>query len=186
VAGVEDEAGAELADALPQPADRVEVAGHRVAAAGGVLDQDRQREAAVLGLPGERLAPVVDAGGRVVLGQHVPAVHHQRAGADRRGRRGVLAEQLAAGDADPVVGGRHVEHVGRVDDDHHVPGAQRVGVRTRCGRLPALRVGQEDLHPVGVHLRGPGERAAGLQVAVLGDSGADVYADRVSCHGPRP
>ena len=61
VAGVEHEAGAELADRVPQPGDRLELAGHRVAAAGGVLDEQRQREAAVLRLVGEGLAPVVDA-----------------------------------------------------------------------------------------------------------------------------
>ena len=181
VAGVEHEAGAELADRVPQPGDRVEVAGHGVAAAGGVLDEQRQREAAVLRLVGEGLAPVVDADGGVVLGQHVAAVHDHPEGADRRGRLRVLGEQLAAGDADPVVGRRHVEHVRRVDDDHDVA---RRAARRRPGRgfgaLVALRVGQEDLHAVGVHLRRPGQRPAVVELVVVGQAGADVYADRVS------
>jgi hypothetical protein len=62
VAGVQAEPGAELADLVPQPGDDVEVAGDRVLAAGGVLDQDRDLEAALLLLALEELAPVVQAG----------------------------------------------------------------------------------------------------------------------------
>ena len=40
VAGVEAEADAGVADVVPQPGDRVEVAGHGVVAAGGVLEVD--------------------------------------------------------------------------------------------------------------------------------------------------
>ena len=40
VAGVEAEADAEVADVVPQPGDGVEVAGHGVVAAGGVLQVD--------------------------------------------------------------------------------------------------------------------------------------------------
>ena len=47
VAGVEAEADAEVADRVPQPGERVEPPGARVVAARGVLDQDRQREAAL-------------------------------------------------------------------------------------------------------------------------------------------
>ena len=43
VAGVEAEADALVADVVPQPGDGVEVAGHRVVAAGGVLQVDRHR-----------------------------------------------------------------------------------------------------------------------------------------------
>ena len=89
--------GAELADRLPEPGDGVEVAGHRVAAAGGVLDEQRQRRSRRPRLVGEGLAPVVDADGGVVLGQHVAAVHDQAA-ARRSPRRpaACCGEQLAA------------------------------------------------------------------------------------------
>src|SRR5206468_4054841 len=49
VARVQAEPRVELADRVPQPGEHVELAGHRVVAARGVLDQDRQREAAVGG-----------------------------------------------------------------------------------------------------------------------------------------
>ena len=121
---------------LPQPGDRVELAGHGVAAARGVLDEQRQREAAVLGLAGEGLAPVVDADRGVV----------RRPARGRRARPSPSApiaaaaaaccgEQLAAGDADPVVGRGHVEHVGRVDDDQ-----RRRSARSVLGVRPRLRV----------------------------------------------
>ena len=104
VAGVEAEAGTELADRVPEPGQPVEAPGHRVVAAGGVLDQDRQPEATLVGGAGERLAPVVEADRGIVAGVHVPAVHDQPLRADLGcGRLGVLAEQLAAGDADAVV-----------------------------------------------------------------------------------
>ena len=63
------------------------------------------------------------------------------------------------------------------------PVAQGLGVRPRQRRLPALRIGEEDLHAVGVHLRGAGDRPAVEQLVVLGQAGADVYADRVGRHG---
>ena len=183
VAGVEHEAGAELAHRVPEPGDRLQLPRHRVAAAGRVLDEQRQGETAVLRLVRERLAPVVDPHGRVVLGQDVTAVHDHPAGADRRGRLRVLGQQLPARNADPVVGGGHVEHVRRVDDHHDVALQQLVGVRAWFRALVALRVGQEDLHAVGVHLGGPGERPAVVELVVVGQSGAHVYADRVSYHG---
>ena len=49
VAGVEAEADALVADVIPQPGDRVEVAGHRVVAARGVLQVHRH-----VGLRGSR------------------------------------------------------------------------------------------------------------------------------------
>ena len=54
------------------------------------------------------------------------------------------------------------------------------------GRLPALRVGQEDLHAVGVHLRRAGQRTAVVELVVVGQAGADVYADRVASPRRRP
>ncbi len=57
VARVEAEADAGVADVVPQPADRVEVAGHGVVAAGGVLEEDRH-----LGLDRvDALAPALEA-----------------------------------------------------------------------------------------------------------------------------
>jgi hypothetical protein len=73
-----------------------------------------------------------------------------------------------------------------VHDHHDVAGEQVRGVRTGLGRRPALGIGQEDLDAVGVHLRRPGERAAVVELVVVGQPGADMYADRVSyrvtCH----
>jgi hypothetical protein len=141
---------------------------------------------AVFGLAGERLAPVVDADRRIVLGQHVTAVHDHAHRPDGAGRLRVRAQQLAAGDPDAVVRRRHVQYVGRVDDDHHVAAGQRVGVRTRQRLGPPLRIGEKDLHTVGVHLRRPGERSALDQRVVLGQAATHVYADRVSAHAGRP
>ena len=78
----------------------------------------------------EGLRPVVGAALRVVVLADVPAVHDQPLGADLGRRRRVLGQQLAAGDADPVVRRGDVEPVGRV----HVevdPGLPR---RRRAGR----------------------------------------------------
>ena len=61
-----------------------------------------------------------------------------------------------------------------------------VGVRPRLRGLVALRIGQEDLHAVGVHLRRAGQRAAVVELVVVGQAGADVYADRVHRHAGRP
>ena len=96
VAGVEAEADLVevlgVGDGVEDALDPVEVAGHGVVAAGGVLDQ--QRELEVGGLDG--LAPVVEADGRVVVLVDVAAVHDQPAGPDRGGGVHVLLEQLAA------------------------------------------------------------------------------------------
>ncbi len=123
--------------------------------AGGVLDEHRHGEAAVGGLPLEQLAPVVEARRRVVLAGDVPAVHDHPGRSDVGRCPGVLAEQLAAGDADAVVGRGHVEHVGGVHEDHQVGRAQLVGVGAGLGRRPALRVGEEHLDGGGVDLGGP-------------------------------
>jgi hypothetical protein len=94
----------------------------------------------------------------------------------------VGGEQLPARDADAVVRRRHVEHVRRVDDDHDV-GRQQVGlVGTRLGILVALRIGQEHLDAVGVHLGRAGQRTAVQEFVVVGETWADVHADRVNRH----
>ena len=61
MAGVEAEAGAVIADRVPQSRDRVEVPGHGVVTAGGVLDQDRHGEPALVLLALEQLSPVLDS-----------------------------------------------------------------------------------------------------------------------------
>jgi hypothetical protein len=70
--------------------------------------------------------------------------------------------------------------------DGDVPGEQVLGVRPRLGGLPALRVGQEDLDGVGVHLRGPGERAAVQELVLLGQARSDVDPDQLFCHPGDP
>jgi hypothetical protein len=126
VAGVEAEADAgEAADAVPQPGEGVEAAGHRVVAAGGVLDEDRQRRLHPL----EGLDPVLDADLGAVALRHVTAVHDQALRADGgRGRR-VVEQDLAGRDADLVVGAGDVDDVRRVDVEVQVAGAvpQRLG-----------------------------------------------------------
>ena len=112
VAGVEAEADAvEAADAVPQPGQRVEAARHRVLAAGGVLDEHRQRRRHPL----ERLHPVLDADlGSVALGD-VTAVDDQPLRADGRRRGRVVEQDLARRDADLVVRRGDVDDVRRVD-----------------------------------------------------------------------
>src|SRR5690242_13805889 len=103
MAGVETEPGPELANRIPEPRHAVEPAGHRVVAARGVLDQDRQRKPAVVARPGEGLTPVVVADLRVIRGVEMTAVHDQPLSADLRSRFGVLSQQLAARDANAIV-----------------------------------------------------------------------------------
>src|SRR5437764_9511928 len=131
---------------VPEPADRVERPGHGAVAARGVLDQHRQRPLDPL----HRLAPVLQA----VFGRHpggdVPAVHDQALGPDRRGRLELLVEEFPARDPDPVVAGRDVDDVRRVDVDVDARCGEGVpyGGRVPAGyhrALPALRVAQEEL-----------------------------------------
>jgi hypothetical protein len=138
-----------LVDRVPQPGDGVKRPGHRPVTARGVLDQHRQRPLDTLG----DLAPILGARGGVGLGGDVAAVHDQPARADRRGRLELLLEQLTAGDTNPVVGARDVDHVGRVNVDVHprlrvrVPDSRRIA--TRDDRpLPPLRVAEEELRRV--------------------------------------
>ena len=82
-----------LGDGLPHAGDPLEVARHRVGAARGVLDQQRDLDVGRL----DRLAPVVEPYGGVVVVLDVAAVHDQPLGADRRGGVHVLLDQLAPG-----------------------------------------------------------------------------------------
>ena len=159
-------------DRVPHPGDPVEVAGHRVVAAGGVLDQ--QRDLDVGGLDG--LAPVVEALGRVVVLVDVAAVDDQALGADLGGGVHVLLEQLAARDPDAVVGGGDVDDVGRV---HVEVDAGRLGVRAQAvgaagvadlGALVALRVAEEELHQRGLARLRLGDRVGLLDVGSDGDA----------------
>ena len=156
VAGVEAEAdlaaavGHRAAHPFPQPGDRLQPAGHRALAAGGVLDQQRKRPVELA----DRLDPVGHARGRIGARGDVPAVHDEPLGADRRRRLELLVEQLPARDADPVVGGGHVDHVRGVDVDVHarrgVGLTQRGGIAARDDRsLPPLRVAEEELRGLG-------------------------------------
>ncbi len=171
VTGVENESRPEFPDGVPESRDRLEVPGHRLVAAGGVLDQDRQRKAAVLRLPGEDLAPVVKTHRRVGVRGDVAAVHDQPHRTQGRRRGGVRTEELATRDPDPVVRRRDVEHVRGVDEDRQPGRTKRIGVRVRLGALPALRVREEDLHTI----------RAGLPCLVHGVgvvlAGADMYTE---------
>ena len=179
VAGVEAEADGVAAlgaaDRLPEPLDRLEPPGHRVVAAGGVLDEQRHRHVE----PVDALAPVVEPHRGVLVLAQVAAVHDDALGADL-GRGGeVLLEQLAARDADAVVGRRDVDRVGRV---HVEVGAGRLGGLPQCfgaalelhdRPLVALRVAEEELAQ-----RGPACGGLGHRVGLV-----DVPTD-AQLHGP--
>lgn len=180
VAGVEAEADAVLTDRVPEPGERVEPAGARVVAAGGVLDQHLGGEPAGLGRVREGLPPVVEALRDVVALVHVTAVDDQPSGADCRGGVGVLDEQLATGDPDPVVQRRHVDHVRRVDVDVDLGGAQPVGVRPWLGCFPALGIGEEELHRVRLAEGGLVQRVRRVDV------GSDTHEGEPTCHRPGP
>ena len=179
VAGVEAEADVLRAlgggDGLPDTGDPVEVARHRVVAAGRVLDQERDLDVGRL----DRLAPVVEALGRVVVLVDVTAVDDQPLRADLGRGVHVLLEELAARDADPVVRRGHVDDVGRVDIEIDA-GLLGAGLESGCAlgvghhrALVGLRVAEEELHQA---------RAARGR---LGDGVGLVYVgtDRNS-HGP--
>jgi hypothetical protein len=107
-------------------------------------------------------------GGVLALGD-VAAVHDQALGADGLGGLGVLGDPLAGGDPDPVVEGRHVEHVRRMDEDGDVRGEQLGGLRVRFGGFPALRVGQEELDDFRATVRRGAERV------VVADMSPDAH-----------
>ena len=140
----------EVPDGVPEALHRGQAAGHRVVAARGVLDQQGYRPL----YPLDRLAPVGVALAFVDPAGDVPAVHDQALGADR-GRGGeLLAEQLAAGNPDPVVRAGHVDAVRRVDEHLQARLAERGAelARVTAGerrRAPALRVAEEELDDLG-------------------------------------
>ena len=95
----------------------------------------------------------------------VTAVHDQALGPNRGRRVKLLAEQLAAGDPDPVVRARHVDAVRRVDEHLQArlaergaqPGGVPAGERRRA---PALRVAEEELDDLGTGGLRHGQRVA--------------------------
>jgi hypothetical protein len=149
-AGVEDESRSELTDRGPELLDRLQPASHRLVPPGCVLDQDRERKAALLALPLEDLPPVVEADRLVVVGLDVTAVHDQTLGADPRRGPCVRAQQLPARDPDPVVRRGHVEDVRSMDVDVEIAGGELLGSWVGARSLPALRVGHEDLYRISV------------------------------------
>jgi hypothetical protein len=167
VAGVQAEADVVAPDRVPEPRDGVDAPGHRVVAAGGVLDQDRHRHVDAL----ERLAPVVEPDLRVVVLGHVTAVDDQRPGTD--GRRGidVLLQQLAARDPDPVVRRGDIDEVRRmhvqVDAGLGRGRTQRFGSAWigHDRRLVPLRVAEEELRQVRPPNRGFRERIGLVDVS---------------------
>ena len=158
-----------LGDGVEDAVDPLEVPRHRVVAAGGVLDQQRELEVGRV----DRLAPVVEADLGVVVAVDVTAVDDQALGAQRRGGVDVLLEQLAGRDPDAVVGGGDVDDVGRVDVEVD-PGRGRVVAQPLepagvpdLGPGVALGVAQEELHQVG--LAGPRLRHRVLLLDVRAD-----------------
>src|SRR5690348_4644076 len=150
LAGAGPVAGGQIADGIPEALQCGQAPGHRVVAAGGVLDQQGYRPF----YPLDRLAPVgvslafIDAAGDVA------AVHDQALRADRSRGGELLAQQLAAGDTDPVVRAGHVDAVRRVDEDLEARLVERSAKLARVtagerGRAPALGVTEEELDDLG-------------------------------------
>jgi hypothetical protein len=194
VAGVQAEPDAVTADRVPEPGQCVQPAGARVVAASGVLDQDRDGEAARLGGVGERLAPVVEADGQVVAGVDVTAVHDQPLGADRGGGLRVAHQQFPARDADSVVERGDVDDVRGVDVDVHLGGAKTFGVLPRpgaftpCGSEEELSFGGAGTPPRAGQpsRRGPVRMQASLRRGAVGRGdrrGGVVVPDSVRVTG---
>ena len=159
VAGVQAEPDAHVADAVPQPGDGVEVPGHCVVAARGVLQVDRD-----VGLQGvERLHPALETGLHVVV-VGVPTVHDHRRGADLAGRVAGVLQDLARRDSHPVVGRGHVDQIRGVHVQRDRRAAQHVGVLAGLGFFPALRVAEEELDRVGVVVERAEKRVVGADV----------------------
>ena len=98
VAGVQTEADPHVADAVPQPGDRVEVAGHRMVAAGGVLQVDGHIGIQRL----QRLHPTLEPGLDVFV-VRVATVDNHRGGIDLRGGVASVLQDLARRDPNAVV-----------------------------------------------------------------------------------
>ena len=159
---------------IPESGQLGHTPGHRLVPAGGVLDEDRHGGIKLV----HRLAPVVEPDLLIVGGEHVPAVHHHADRADLGSGVDLLLHQLPAGNADPVVRGRHVQHVRRMHHERDPGLCRRVLERRRTTGivelvpLPCLRVPDEDLCEV----RPPCLRF-GDRVAL-----SDVCSQQ--CHGP--
>src|SRR5215831_16390960 len=100
-----------IRDRVPKPGDRIQPTGHSAVAAGGVLDQHRQR--AVDSFYG--LTPAVVSLLKIDVGRYVTTMHDEALGTDRGSRVQLLLEQFAARNPDPVVRRRDVDDIGRVD-----------------------------------------------------------------------
>ena len=154
MAGVQAEADALVADVVPQPGDGVEVAGHRVVAAGGVLQVDGDFRLQLV----ERLAPALETVVEIVVVGDVAAVHDHRRGIDVGRRVAGVLQDLARRDAHAVVGRGDVDQVRRVHVDRQGRRLRASAASSRGLGLPALRVAEEELHHVGVLGRGCGQR----------------------------
>ena len=139
---------------IPQPTDCVEVAGHGVVAAGGVLQVDRNVGLQLV----ECLAPALETFVEIVVVGDVPAVHDDRCGADLGCRVTGVLQDLARRDAHPVVRRCDVDQVGGVHVNRQGRGLELRGIVARFGRLPALRVAEEDLYDVSVFGLSRGQR----------------------------
>src|SRR6266480_4780543 len=143
-------AGGQIPDGIPEALQRGQAPGHRMVAASGVLDQQGYRPL----YPLDRLAPVGVALAFVDAAGDMAAVHDQALRADRGRGSELLAQQLAAGDTDPVVRAGHVDAVRRVDEDLKARFVEcgtelaRVAAGER-GRAPALWVAEEELDDLG-------------------------------------
>jgi hypothetical protein len=154
VAGVQAKANPFVADLVPEPSDGVEVAGHGMIAARGVLQVDGNFGLQLV----ERLAPALEALVEVAVLGDVAAMHNHRRRADVGRRVAGVLQDLARRDPHPVVRRRNVDQIGRVHVDRQRRGFERCGVVARLGRLPALRVAEENLDHIGVFGRGCGQR----------------------------
>src|SRR3954447_8582659 len=155
VTGVEAEADSVptfgLTDRVPQPSNAIKTTSHGIVPTSGVLNQQRHAHVQAV----DALAPIVEANGRIVVLQHMPAVHDEPFGANLGGSIQVLLNELPARDSDPVVGSRHIEHVRRMDIE---PDAGLLGGGLKPCRaagvpdlrtLPCLRVPEEELRQGG-------------------------------------
>ena len=173
VAGVQAEPDAELADRVPEPGQRVELAGHRVVAARGVLDEHRHREAALALLALDELAPVVHPGRGVLARGDVPAVHHQPDRADLGRPSACWTTSLRDGIRIRLFSEARLTTYGECTTTGSCAAAQLLGLGVGRRLLPALRIGQEHLHDVGATLGRRGDRV------VLAHVGPDEHAASV-------
>ena len=166
VAGVEAEADLVLrlgqADRIPELRERVEAARDGVVAARRVLEVDRHLGLDLL----ERPRPAADALVDPVL--RVARMDDDGERADLRRRLARLLEDLPRAVADVRLGRADVDQVRRVDVDPEVRGLELLGVVSRRRLLPALRVREEELHPLGADLLGLGERVLAPDVCADG------------------